>query len=125
MATVTLARDLPGCPAGTVFTLDRDGNYRDPSGVFWLAPRTVEETPDLVVPRPVDPGTAYHYINDAGAVAAATWQGTQRDESRRAWGNMFRTADEAVSAAARAAAALKRPDAGPLSAAEGVEAEKR
>lgn len=107
MSTVTLARDLPGCPAGTVFALDRDGNFRDPGGKHWLSPRAVAETADLVVPPPVEQGTAYHYVDDAGAVIAATWQGTKRDEARKAIGNMFATAAEAQAAMVKTAEALK------------------
>lgn len=106
-ATITLARDLPGCPAGTVFSLDKDGNYRDPSGQAWLSPRAVAETPDLVVPPPVEAGTAYHYIDDAGAVIAATWQGTKRDEARKAIGNTFASEAEAQAAMVKTAEALK------------------
>ena len=107
MTSVTLARDLPGCPAGTVFALDRDGNYRDPSGKYWLAPRAAEESPGLVVPPAVEAGTEYHYIDDAGAVRAASWQGTKRDQARKAIGNTFATAEEAQAAMVKTAEALK------------------
>lgn len=106
MSKVTLAQDLPGCPAGTVFSLDKAGNYRDPSGVHWLAPRAVEESPDLVVPPPVEAGTAYHYIDDAGAVMAATWEGTKRDDARKSVGNYFERPEDAKLAAAKTAEAL-------------------
>lgn len=103
MSTVTLARDLPGCPAGTVFTLDRDGNYRDPSGKHWIAPRAVEERPELVEPPPVEAGATYHYIDDAGAVVEAEWADTKRDEARRATGNYFERPEDAKEAAAKTA----------------------
>lgn len=105
MTSVTLARDLPGCPAGTAFTLDRDGNYRDPSGKHWLSPRAVAETPDLVVPPP-EAGSTYHYIDDAGIVVETKWHGTKRDEARKLIGNTFATATAAKQAAEKTAAAL-------------------
>jgi len=106
MPTITLAKDLPGCPAGTVFTLDKGGNYRDPSGKHWLAPRAVEESPELVVPPPVEAGTAYHYIDDAGAVVATEWADTKRDEARKAVGNYFERPEDAKAAAIKTAEAL-------------------
>jgi len=106
MSTITLAQDLPGCPAGTVFSLDKGGNYRDPSGKHWLAPRAVEESPALVVPPPVEAGTAYHYIDDAGAVVAAEWADTKRDEARKVVGNYFERPEDAKAAASKTAEAL-------------------
>ena len=103
MNTITLARDLPGCPAGTVFGLDRDGNYRDPSGEHWISPRAVEETEGLVEPPPVDVGAVYHYIDDAGGVVEAEWADTKRDEARRTVGNYFERAEDAKEAAAKTA----------------------
>ena len=105
-ATITLSRDLPGCPAGTVFALDRDGNYRDQSGKHWLSPRAVAEMPGLVVPPPVEQGTAYHYIDDAGAVMTAAWEGTKRDEARKTVGNYFERPEDAKLAATKTAEAL-------------------
>ena len=47
MTIVILKVEWPGLPAGTVMTMDSDGNYRDPSGVHWMSPRFVEENPNL------------------------------------------------------------------------------
>lgn len=103
MSTITLARDLPGCPAGTVFTADKAGNFRDPSGKHWISPRAVEETTGLVEPPPVDMGAVYHYIDDAGAVLSAEWADTKRDEARRIVGNYFKRPEDAKEAASRTA----------------------
>ena len=106
MSTITLARDLPGCPAGTVFTADKAGNFRDPSGKHWISPRAVEETTGLVEPPPVEAGAVYHYIDDAGAVVEALWQGTKRDEARKSVGNYFERPEDAKIAAAKTAESM-------------------
>ena len=103
MSTITLARDLPGCPAGTVFTADKAGNFRDPSGKHWISPRAVEETTGLVEPPPVEAGAVYHYIDDAGAVLSAEWADTKRDAARKDVGNYFETPEAAKAASAKTA----------------------
>lgn len=105
MSTITLARDLPGCPAGTVFTADKAGNFRDPSGKHWISPRAVEETTGLVEPPPVEAGAVYHYIDDAGAVLSAEWADSKRDAARKDVGNYFETPEAAKAASAKTAVA--------------------
>jgi hypothetical protein len=49
MNTLTLNVDYPSFPAGTVMTLDKDGNYYDPTHTFFMSLEYVNGRPDEFV----------------------------------------------------------------------------
>lgn len=101
--SVTIAKGMPGCPAGTVFDLDKYGNYRSTDGEFWFAPRVLIHDPDFIVQPPLEAGTVYYYVDGAGAVTTTAWEGTKIDAARKATGNYFQTYEAAKVAAAKVA----------------------
>ena len=103
---VRIAKAMPGCPAGTVFDLDKDGNYRSTDGEFWFSPGTLIHNQDFIVQPPIEAGTVYHYIDDAGVVVSAEWADTKRDEARKRVGNYFEQVEDAKAAAIKTAEAL-------------------